>query len=994
MLLLFAGVTGLIAFSFGDVAPSIRVLAEVLVPTALFVSAWYLHRRGAAVVAASLVLLGGAILPIVVIASLTDGAPVPPDLSGRALPVVQGISVAVLGVVMALVARRSPSSPLRFVAAPMIWVAAGLVAGVTRDPVPAGYETARPDSLQLSVILAALTATVLLCAWRRIPEALARATRAVALPVAGVVYVLELILAGDASWPLASTIVVGVTMLVLVELLSGRLTGPVTSGLQLATVAVAAARLAAVWSPEWVAAGAAIGLLALLEYLGWRRPSPAVAGAGLGVAGVALLFALNQSAPAAVAFGVLTVWGLWRHVTPPAWLPRADAVGVVPAVAAVITTSALWDLTERGPALLATAGSVLVIAVAGRVWHRISTDVLWQWFVPTAAVVITAVSMVFTWGELPVEVAIASVMTALAIVLSAAPIAARAWLTAAVVVWSSANAAEALEISRDIQSIVLATAAALLVLGSLAAARPICVHLATIGHVAGLAALAAPTWPGWAAAWVVAAATVGWVATTIVDERREAVHLAAIRSGAERGSEIADVTPRDIVGFADHVAPLTSLVGLWATVFVTFDVAGWVAHDDPWAAAVSGAVALLAAGIVRVVVWRRARPVVLASATLLVATIAAVVATVAVASDRGNWSPVVCLALGLAAVGVTAAPRPLGFVWTAWVGGAALSVLLADRLGLDRDWSDIALAGWGAAALLGGLAVHRHRNGPYSTGMFTTERLLAAPIVLGAAAFVVGGSLGLGDGGDLAVGATAAGMSAVVLAVALLLPLGAIAAIAQALATVAYVLLAPWEPSERPWTFAPLVVLLLLVALATRRSGEWTPARWDLPAFLVAHGVAGLALMLAVDNDTLVPTYALFGGVALAIAVVLRRWEWAAAAAALVLVAGIDAGHGWLALVLLIEGLALTVSGLLLRSQTVRWVLIGLGASVAGRRLVRPGCVAVVQPVDSVLRHRARCRSDRPAGGDRAAHSDRAARAGGGVGDHRGARGVRRDGAR
>ena len=105
VLLLFAGVTGLIAFSFGDVAPSIRVLAEVLVPTALFVSAWYLQRRGAAVVAASLVLLGGAISPIVVIASLTDGAPIPPDLSGHALPVVQGISVALLGVVMALVAR-------------------------------------------------------------------------------------------------------------------------------------------------------------------------------------------------------------------------------------------------------------------------------------------------------------------------------------------------------------------------------------------------------------------------------------------------------------------------------------------------------------------------------------------------------------------------------------------------------------------------------------------------------------------------------------------------------------------------------------------------------------------------------------------------------------------------------------------------------------------------------------------------------------------------
>ena len=94
VLLLFAGVTGLIAFSFGDVDPWIRALAEVLVPSALFVSAWYLRRRGAVVVRLPLTLLGGAILPIVVTASLTDGAPVPPDLSGRALPIVQGSAVA------------------------------------------------------------------------------------------------------------------------------------------------------------------------------------------------------------------------------------------------------------------------------------------------------------------------------------------------------------------------------------------------------------------------------------------------------------------------------------------------------------------------------------------------------------------------------------------------------------------------------------------------------------------------------------------------------------------------------------------------------------------------------------------------------------------------------------------------------------------------------------------------------------------------------------
>ena len=57
-----------------------------------------------------------------------------------------------------------------------------------------------------------------------------------------------------------------------------RLTADITSGLQLLAVAVAAARLSAELSPEWVAAGAGFALLALVEYVGWRRPSSPIAG--------------------------------------------------------------------------------------------------------------------------------------------------------------------------------------------------------------------------------------------------------------------------------------------------------------------------------------------------------------------------------------------------------------------------------------------------------------------------------------------------------------------------------------------------------------------------------------------------------------------------------------------------------------------------------------------------------------------------------------------
>jgi hypothetical protein len=101
--------------------------------------------------------------------------------------------------------------------------------------------------------------------------------------------------------------------------------------------------------------------------------------------------------------------------------------------------------------------------------------------------------------------------------------------------------------------------------------------------------------------------------------------------------------------------------------------------------------------------------------------------------------------------------------------------------------------------------------------------------------------------------------------------------------------------------------------------------RWDLPSFVVAHGVAGLALAAAADTDTVVITDSLVALVALAVAVVLKRWPWAAAAAVLMLLVGVDAGSGWLALVLLVEGCALTVTGLLQTRET-RSILLVLGA--------------------------------------------------------------------
>ena len=919
VLLLFAGVTGLIVFSFGGVDPWVRSMTELLVPAALFLSAWYLSSRGAKVVGDALELLGGAVTPIIVAAAFTDGAPVPPDVGGRLLPVVQGLAVALVAGVMAATTRRRPSSPLRFLVGPISWLGAGLAAGALRDPVPTGYETARPDVLQLAVVLAAIALTVLALSFRAAQGTLGSAVQAVALPTAGVVYVLELALAGGEGWPAASTIVTGFAAFVLLEATSSRLSNSVVDTLQFAVIGVAALRLSSVLEPQWIAVGSLITLLALLEYVGHRRCDRLAIWVGLAATSMALLATLSDPITTAIGFGVLAIWGLWRYLVPADWLPVRDHLGAVPAVGTIVATAALWQMIDPGVAVVATSAAVLLLAIAGRMWRRISTDALWAWFVPLAATIVWFASLGYGWGSNSVEVAIAGVMTSVTLALSALPLAARVWASSGALAWALANFAEAFEISRDVQAVALGIGGLALVAGSLAFARPPCIHLAAVGHLVGLLALAIPTWPGWAPTIVSALAAAGWWATALIDDRGEAVHLAALRQVLDTGDE------------ATHLLQVTTesaglgALGLTVVVTVSAAVAADPSIEPGLVMMACAAGVLLGAGVVRAVHWKRARRTVFEWATFAGAVAVAITAIAETGPDSDDWSAIATTAIGLAVTATATAPRPRAFVWAAWAGGAAIVVLLGDRFGLARDSLDSLLAGWGAAVLIGGVGIGRRRHGPLPNARIDSDQGTLPPIVLGSATFAVGGVSALSAGSDAAIGSMAAAMSAVVLAVALLLPLGALAAVAEVLATLAYALLSPWDPLERPATFVPWVGVLLVAAMLTRRTGAAWWTRWDLPSFWVAHAVAAYALILAVSNDSVATTFAPFAAISLGVAVVLRRFEWAIAAAALLLFAGGDAGRGWLALVLVVEGLTLTVTGLS-RATAQRWVLLAVGA--------------------------------------------------------------------
>ena len=810
VLMLFAGVTGLIVFSFGDVTPWVRSLTELMVPAAMFLAAWYLSSRNAKVVGDALAVLGGAVTPIIVAAAWTDGAPIPPDVDGRLLPIIQGLSMALVALVMAAVSRRHPSNPIRFLVGPTLWLGAGLAAAALRTPVPTGYETARPDAFQLAIVLAAVAVTMLVCKIRGSEGPIGSAMTTVVLPAAGIVYVLELVLAGGEGWPVGSTVVTGLAGLLLLEASSSRLTSSTVSSLQFAVVGVTALRLSSVVEPQWVAVASFPVLLALLEYTGHHRRDRVAVWVGLAVATTALLATLAEPVTAAIGFGALTIWGLWRYLAPVGWMPAPDVYGFVPAAGAVVTTGALWQMAEPGVAVVTSAAAVLLLAIAGRLSKPIAADALWGWFVPAAATLVTFAGFGYEWGTLSIELAIAGLMAATCWPSAPCRSRLRVWASSGALVWALAMP------PRHSRSVVTcrpscSEPAVLLVVASLAIARPPCIHFANVGHLAGLVGLTIPTWPGWATATVSALAATGWWVTTLVDNHGEAIHLRLVRDA---------LGPHDAeqVGAIDFTAELAGLAALGLTVVAAASsiLAVDASIEPPWVALACAAGVLLDAVAVRAVPGQRACRWVFEWATFAGAVVAAVTVISETAHLEDDWSAIITTAIGFAVIAVATSPRPAAFVWTAWVGGAAITVLLGNRLGLAEDVLDTLLVAWGAIVLVGAAGVQRRRHGPVPQVRIGSDRQLLPPIVLGTTAFAIGAMSALTAGSITAIGWTAAAMAVIVLTVALLLPLGAIAAIVEVLATLSYALLAPWNPLEQPATFVPWVLLLLAAALLTR----------------------------------------------------------------------------------------------------------------------------------------------------------------------------------
>ncbi|MCZ3389634.1 MAG: hypothetical protein LH645_11070 [Actinomycetia bacterium] len=863
VLLLFAGVFGLVVWSFSDINPAMRPVAELAIPSALFIGAAMLNRRGTRVVAAALELAGGLLLPIVTVASFVDNAPVPPDPSGVALTVVLATTTFTIALAYALWVRPHPTSALAYLVAPVAWLGAGLLSLSWLDPVPQGESVAQPRALEIAVMSVAAGATLLAARLRpQLPFAKATSTSG---PVALVVLALLALLAGSADgWPAAASVVTAAGIVVGIEALEQRLPGSTLTVATSVTVGLGllAARSGLDTSP-WVTASAFAAATGWAEY--HRRK--ATAGERRSFAGAAALF------PGGVVMGAVAAIGWPAGLLVTALLLAAYAV-VVRVRTTTDTFWSQWVACASGAlaAVLALATTVTVLWPA----TADSSDLNGSWQASVATLLV-ALALGAARTRYP-----ALVTWAVVVVL------AQAWVFAVL----------SLNDSGDLVAVGwgLGAAAAVCVVVTLAACWSTRASAPVLGHVTlaslalgAFAVLVAADAPPSSArlAVVSGAAAVAWACVSVVDELK--------------GTDAIRVAHALIDLSEDAIRSVTAAVALTAAAgSLAFTVdARKVITDDAWWAVVAGAIAL---GYIAFVRWAvdalPSNSRVATEAALLLAA-AALVLGIVRADTGAQFAPtVIAFGLVITVAGLVRRrwrdSRP---AWLGWGASAALTVIVIDRMGAGEDDWPMTLMVWGSVTALAALAIERLRiTEPLRRLM---QRTLP-PAALGTVGLVIG-ALTVAVTEDLTTtGQWFLLVAATAFVAGILVRDGRLFGIAVAAITVSYSAVAPWSAIDHPWTIVVLGALWMAAADVVRR---WPTARYvpALPSslFVVGQLVIVVALLLGVEKEQRPLGLALAGLAFIAVAIrnpvaPARPW-YGAFGVVLVLAGAADEGPGWLA---------------------------------------------------------------------------------------------------
>jgi hypothetical protein len=957
VLLFFVGVFGLVVFAFGDVTPGLRPLAELVIALAPFVAGAMLLKRQAITVGRALEVLGGVLLPIMVLTSFVDGVAFPPDVHGILLVVVLTVLTALIAAAYAWWSGRRERSALRYLVAPIAWLAVAMATLGLGRAVPVGKEVAVPSAAQVAAIAASLVVTL---AWARLrPQArLARPTLSVAGPGLFVVALLAVLTWQAQGWPTAPVLISGVLVLTALELLRDRL-----------PVAVVGLAEPLWWALVWPAlvsgvgaapagAAAAIGFVLITEMAAAaRRPVWAVALPAMGA--VAALASTGSDARwATIAFSAAAVWALGRRMTPYAVPGAAVALDLAAAILPAFALVALAAASNPPTAVAAGTGLVVLATLPAvrPLMRRDAGDTFWTlWWRTAGTVMALAAATVWTTQLSSGQqwlITTSLVALAMAGIVGPIPGAVRPWPVTTLVTTAWFSACATLEAQNMVRVAVVAVAGLVIVVSAhsprwgtgreraagakgaeAAGVEAVSVgaagSLGLAGHVLGVAAVLVATYGRWSLVVAMGLGTAGWVVTTAWD----------VRDASPVGQAL-----RRLGGWARWLPVVLAAVGLPLTLALALDTAGVLGFDHPWAMAVPAVTAVAYSAAT----WLRLPDRI--GATAAWGAFAAGIVASSVAAERLPQA----LALGALVVSVVALRpdrRAPVMTWVAWVALAPLAGLWTaqgspwfDAL----DWRNavvLTLVTVGGVLLVGGAATDL-RGRRWAPRYLPAHTSTLAPAVVGGGELV--GGLALANlllARDQAGWVTAA-VAGVVLATAVLVRVGALAGVATVLGWAAAVLLAGQQIDDHPWI--PVVVALALLVIAQLLSMAPAPApaearaesqaqaeseaqagaetkadakveagltwwaRWDLPLLVTAAPVAFTALVAAGNTPRWGATFVAVGLECLAVAVRLRRaralaLSVAAVGAALMLAGADNAGSGWLALALLGLSVALTV---------------------------------------------------------------------------------------
>ncbi|MEO8106385.1 MAG: DUF2510 domain-containing protein, partial [Actinomycetes bacterium] len=882
VLLLFAGVFGLVVWSFSDINTAMRPVAELAIPVALFAAAAMLNRRGTRVVAGALEVAGGLLLPIVTVASFVDDAPVPPDPSGVGLTV--GLAAATLAIAggYALWVRRRPTSALAYLVAPVVWLALGLLSLSWLDPIPSGQAVATPRATEVAVMTAAAGVTLLLARLRP-------------------------------TWPFAQATLT---------------TGPISLGV-LAVLALLAGS-----NDGWASTPAVVtaaGIVLGLEALATRLPGPAATIATSVSVGLGLLAARSglDDAPwvAALAFAGATWWADYhrRGATGRERRSYAAPAALFPLGAALALVAALeWATGLLAVALLLLTGALVIKAIN-------SPDRFWtHWLTGAVGVVagglVAVASVDLTWpggastADLPGSWQPALVCVLLMSTLLVAPsqrLSVLPWAVVALVAEAWAFTVPLVDAASSLTVEGWASGAAALVVVSAVAPRPWLARVPSSqqGHFV-LAALALGL-----LSWIVAADTESVSSATLaivscaVAIAWAAVSLTEELTGSAAVSVVADRLDARAAEKLRWIPPTVAAVAIVVAALTSIEHFGWVS-SDAWWPVVPVALALLFIALARGAASSLPRIARVSVESALLLAVAAAVTALALTDTGGEFEPTLIVLLTVLVV-CAVVPRQLRDARPAWLGWAATAALVLQLVdewaGPPGDTRSRALLVWGGCALLLGLTVERL---PREFWMRRLIRYPLPPVFLGGAGLALGALLTAATEPFTTTGWWFLAVAAVCVVAAYLSREGTLLGAAALALTVTYAALAPWDPVATPWTLVALGAAWLLAADVAR---GWPPVG-SLPRavsalFWAGHIVIVVALTLSVDDNQRPLGLVVAGVVAFAIAARIpvraaRPW-YAGVGVVLVLVGAGDAGPGWLALALASLSVAATTASAL-----------------------------------------------------------------------------------